>query len=126
MLKHCEYDQENKVIVWTITRTPSTAEGFTEAYAEIIKLAQSLPEKVFLFVDWKDAVIPPLRQAFFRPFVVEVLKHVRGIVRYNMANLEIRMQMRKDTINATLEDTRMYIYPSKEIALEAIHKGELR
>lgn len=126
MPKYCEYDKENKLIVWTIKNVPPTAEGFTEAYSEIIKLAQSLPEKVFLFVDWKDATIPPLTQAFFRPHVAEVLKHVRGIVRYNLINVEIRVQLRKDAINSSLEDARMYIYPSKEAALEAIHKGELR
>jgi hypothetical protein len=126
MSKYCSYDAENNFILWELKNTPYTAEAHAQAYLELIEVAKSLPKKPYILVDWTDFTPFGLNQDFYRPYVSELVKHIRGLVRCNVVRPDIRIALRKDAINSSLEDTRFFFYPSREAALEAIRNGEIK
>jgi hypothetical protein len=127
MYKYCEYDAENKVIIWSLKDTPPDFPSQEEAFAEIIALADSLPEKPYLLVDWTDFVLENKdRVDYYRKKNAELIKHVKGLVRFNVHDLNTRIELQKSLREKRLEDARFFLYSSKEAALEAIRKGEIK
>lgn len=101
-----------------------TGEVLTEFKEQYIETASQLPHKVYAISCWKDAKIPSDVGDFYAETLVEILKHVRGIVRYEATDFLTNVTIRTQTVRHRLQHSKSNIYPSKEAAIEAVRKLE--
>ncbi len=123
MGKYSYYDDKEKVIFTDISGLTQTKEITDEVIEEVIEIARSLPEKVFLVVNWKDAHLND--PDYYGKRVAELIPLIRGVVRYAATDIHTRIAIRTQTVKHHFQASRSFIFTSKEEAMAAIRSGEL-
>ena len=125
MGKYCRYDEVEKVIFVDLTGLKvETAQLVDEVVDEEIALAKTLPAKVFQLVCWKDVTMSPEATQRYGERLPDILKYMRGIVRYDATEVTTRIAIRSMTVTNNMQKAKAHIYASREEALAAIRKLE--
>jgi hypothetical protein len=124
MGKYMHYDPEQHVIMVDHTDQILTREVMAEVLQEYKETCAGLPQKVYVVVCWKNTKLSPDLGDYYATIVEEVLKYVKGIVRYEANDFLTTITIRAQTIRHNLQHSQSNIYPSKEAALEAVRKLE--
>jgi hypothetical protein len=115
------YDAENRVIcVDYVAGLVLTEAIFAQVVAEIEKINQTLPHKVFVIANVNGATVDAGLQRNYEKYYSATLQHARGILRYNVTNLLTQVTIRSATVTNHLQRNQSHIYPSKAAAVEAV------
>lgn len=125
MGQYSRYDAKENVIFTDLSGLVSGPEVVDSVIDEVIAIAGSLREKVFVVVSWQDAKMEPSLAEHYGQRVQELLNYVRGIVRYAATDIHTRIAIRTQTVKHNFQSSRSHIYSSKEEALSAIRNGEI-
>jgi hypothetical protein len=123
MGKYSYYDEKEGVIFTNLAGLESTREITDAVINEVIAIARSLPQKVFVVVNWQGARIND--PEYYGQRVAELMQYIRGVVRYSATDVHTRIAIRTQTIKRHLQASRSHIFNSKEEALAAIRSGLL-
>jgi hypothetical protein len=116
------YDPELRVIVTDASNLQhATMKDIDALFDELVRLAKSLPSKVYVLAHWKNA-------GFFDSSVADhygnrtadLLKHVRGVVRYAANDPITRAMVRSQMMKHLAEGTRSNFFETREEALDAV------
>lgn len=124
MAKYSYYDPQERVVFVDLTGLRADPAIVDEVIDEEISIAHTLPEKVFLVVCWKDVVMSPAATERYGQRLPELLKHVRGIVRYDATEVTTRIAIRSQTVVNNLQKAKAHLYSSKEEAIAAVRQLE--
>jgi len=118
------YDPKEKVIVADLTGLALSEPILRKMAAEVVQLAKSLSEKVFMISCWKVVKIDDNFGKYFPELTAELLRYTRGIVRYEATEVLTRANIRTQTVKHHHQNTQSHIYATREEALAAIRKLE--
>jgi hypothetical protein len=124
MGKYSDYDPKEKVIFSHSVDNELAAQNTDEYFDEVIEIARSLPQKVYLLVCWKGAKLTPDAIQNYNKRLPELLKHIRGIVRYEADDPVARIVIRSGTVVNNYQKAEAHIYKTKEEALAAVRRLE--
>jgi hypothetical protein len=124
MGKYANYDPQEDVIFFSFQTANITGPILKEGMTEVIAVTNGLPHKVFMVSDWQDVTLSPDAQAEYGRLTAELMRHIRGIVRYGANKLISRTLIRSETIKHQWQGTQSHIYPTKEEALAVVRKLE--
>ena len=124
MGKYSDYDPKENVIFSHAATRELSVESTNEYFDETIALARSLPQKVFLVVCWKDIKLTPEVAKQYSARLPELIKHVRGIVRYQAEDPLTRIVVRAETVIHNFQKAQAHIYATREEALAAVRRLE--
>lgn len=127
MGKYSYYDEKEDVIFTDITGIASVRSSVDTVIDEVIAIARSLPKRVFIVVCWQDVKMDAVTAQYYGERVADLLKnYVRGIVRYGANDVQTRINIRTETVRHHTQGSRSYLYPTKEEALAALRRGEVK
>lgn len=125
MGKYSNYDEKEGVILTDLTGLTSSRQTVDEVIDEVIQIADSLPQKTYLVACWKNLQLDKDTADYYGQRLIELLQHVRGIVRYEATDVITRIAIRAETVKHNLQGAKANIFANKEEALEAIRKGRV-
>jgi hypothetical protein len=119
------YDEENRVIcIDYVAGIILTEAIFSQVIAEIEKISQTLPHKVFVIANVNGATVDAGLQRNYEKYYSATLQFARGILRYNVTNLLTQVTIRAATVTNHLQRNQSHIYPTKAAAVEAVRLME--
>lgn len=118
------YDAKERVIFSHSTEAEPTVATTDAFFDETIEIAHRLPQKVFMIVSWKDTRMTPECAKRYNERLPELLKYIRGIVRYQADDRISRIYIRTATVIHNFQRSQAHIYASREEALAAVRKLE--
>src|SRR5690348_11509587 len=118
------YDPKENIIFADLTGLTLTEAVLTDMTNQVIQVAKTLPEKVFLVSCWKDVKLEQDFAKYFSELAKDLLHHVRGLIRYEVTEPLTRANVRTQTIRGHLQNTQSHIYANREEALIAVRKLE--
>ena len=118
------YDTTERVLLIDFTGVTLTSELLEQILHRIIDITKNLPHKVYALTCWKDAILPPEVSEQYGLTTAELLKYVRGIVRYESNIMLTNVTIRANTVRLHLQGSRSNLFSSKEEALAAIRELE--
>ena len=124
MGKYATYDSTEKVISTDLTGLIGTPQIVDEVMDEIIAVAKTLPEKVFMIVCWKDVKMDPVTSEHYGQRLPDLLNYLRGIIRYDATEITTRLAIRAKNIKYQTQNAKTHIYTSKEEALAVVRQME--
>lgn len=124
MGKYATYDPTEKVISTDLTGLIGTPQIVDEVMDEIIAVAKTLPEKVFMIVCWKDVKMDPVTSEHYGQRLPDLLNYLRGIIRYDATEITTRLAIRAKNIKYQTQNAKTHIYTSKEEALAVVRQME--
>jgi hypothetical protein len=124
MGKYSYYDEKENVIFSKASTDEVTSKSTDEYFDETIEIARNLPQKVFLVVCWKDTTLTPESAQQYSKRIPELLKYIRGIVRYEANDVVARILIRAETVKNNMQKAQPHIYATREEALAAVRKLE--
>jgi hypothetical protein len=124
MNRRISYDPKERVIFVDLTGLVATPQLVDEIVDEEIALAKTLTEKVFMVVCWKDVKMDPASSDRYGERLPELLKHFRGIVRYDASEITTRLAIRAKNMKQHTQNDKTHIYSSREEALAAVRHME--
>ena len=125
MSRFISYDKENDVLCADYTNvTLNDPILFDQIISELKDLADQLPQKVYLISCFQNTKIAPEIQENWGHYTQEIMKYVKGIVRYEANNFLVNIAIRTNTILSHHQGNHSHIYPSKEAALQAVRQLE--
>ncbi len=83
-------------------------------------IAGQLPHKVFSISNLRDVKISPDLQPIFAEYTAKLLKHVRGVIRYDANQLLTNVTIRTTTVTGNQQNMDSHLYPSRESAVAAV------
>jgi hypothetical protein len=125
MGKYSNYDPKEGVIFTDLTGLKSSRELTDEIVDEAIAIARNLPKKPWIVVCWKDVQMDQANAEHYGMRVKELMKYIRGVVRYEANEIHTRLFIRSQTVKHHLQGARTNIYPTRADALAAIRNGEV-
>ncbi len=123
-LKYCYYDPQERVIFNDFSGLTLSSDLLDKVTAEIILIAQSLPVKVYMITCWKDVTLKEDFNEAYRRHLPELLKYVKGALRYDVNTLMATVTIRSETVTQHLQNTRSFIFPNREAALAEVRRLE--
>lgn len=124
MGKKVYYDKEADVIVADFSGLTVNNEILEEIVTDTVAIAKTLNHKVFAVSCWHETKMGPEMAERFGQNCVELLKHLRGLVRYGVADPVTNITIRSTTLMTHLQGNNSYIYQTKEEALAAVRQRE--
>jgi hypothetical protein len=121
MGKYSNYDPTENVIASDFTGLHITSNLMVEIAQEAKDIAATLPTKVYILVCWENVELDMDKDDYGQQ-VAELLKHVKGIIRYGATNLLTNVTIRQQTVKRHLQNTQSHLYKTKAEALAALHK----
>jgi hypothetical protein len=123
MEKCCYYDKVEKVIFLNLACYLKKDSNL--AKQELISVVTSVPEKVYLLADWSGVKYKGRGEETYSNSVAELLKHVKGIVRYGLDDTYLRLKIRAENLKNDFQGSQPNIFATKEEALAAIREGKV-
>lgn len=125
MSDFCYYDPKEKVIFLHLSKIPNADTDPGLSFRTIIEIAKSLPEKVWLVVNWEGIKLNKDQAGDYGSRASAILPYIRGVVRYGLSDNVTRVQVRAETIKHDMNASRSNIFVTREEALAAIHNGQV-
>lgn len=120
-----KYDEQENIIHTDISGIVATIPIVDEVIDEVIELAGTLPSKVFMVVCWRKVKMANASVAtHYGNRLPGLLKHIRGIIRYDVSEVASRIVIRSETLKHNVQHSRSHIYATKEEALAAVRSLE--
>ena len=120
MYERYYYDQIEQVVWIDLSNLRLSQSALDELVAGLSKLAQSLPQKVYALVCWKDTLIPPQASEYYGLKSTELLQYFKGLIRYEATNPFTNITIRSQAVLTHTQGSKANFYPSKQAALEAV------
>jgi hypothetical protein len=121
---YSDYDPKEKVIFSHGAESEGASQNTVDYFDEVIDIAKSLPQKVYLVVCWKGTKLTPEAIQHYNSRLPELLKYIRGIVRYEADDPVARIVIRSGTVVNNYQKAAAHIYKTKEEALAAVRRLE--
>jgi hypothetical protein len=119
----CYYDEKEKVIFLHLLYYNGKAPD--AALKDLIAVITRVREKVYLLSDWSGMKYVGAGEDNYNRSVTELLKHVKGIVRYGLDDSYLRLKIRAENLKNDFQDSKINIFKTKEEALAAIREGKV-
>lgn len=124
MGKYANFDEGNNVIWADFSGLVVNRENFDAIIAETIGIAKELPFKVYAISYWHNTYMGPEMAEYFGEQCQILLQHLKGLVRYGVANPITNITIRSSTLMSHLQGNNSHIYATKEEALAAVRQRE--
>lgn len=116
------YDPQLEVIFIDYSGITLTKAMLEQVLEEVKKITNTLPKKVFVASCLQDTKFDLDLDEDFGQLTAELLRCVRGVIRYGVTDAFTNIKIRTSTVKKRLQGTQSHIYPTREAALEAIYK----
>jgi hypothetical protein len=102
--------------------TSADVDGMAEA---VIAMASGLAKRPYLLVCWRGALMDSEASRRYAARIGDLTAHVRAIVRYQALDAMNRVLIRTETIKRRLQNSRAFIFDTRQDALHAIRSGAI-
>jgi hypothetical protein len=117
------YDAVDGIIEVDLTNLHATAADIDVVFDGITALASGLPKPPYVLVCWLGASLEGQAPRRYGERIATLSRHVRAIVRYQMVDSMTRVVVRTETIKRRLQNSRAFIFETRQDALRAIRSG---
>lgn len=124
MKKYVTYDKANNILFAYYTNLTLTPQLFDQVITETSQWAAKLPKKVFFLACLQNTKVNAELQQVWGSYTLQLLEYVKGVVRYDANYMMTNVTIRINTVRYHTQGINSHIYPSSEVALEAIWKLE--
>jgi hypothetical protein len=122
MGKYSQFDPGENVIFTDATNAAHASRAtIDEIFDELIAIARARPEPVYVVACWKNAGFADRAVAeYYGQRTAELLKHVRGVVRYGADDPITRSFIRTESMKHRDEGVRSNLFETRADALAAV------
>lgn len=126
MGKYSHYDATENVILTDVTGiAAATRAVIDDIFDELNAIARSLREPVYVVACWKQVTFrDPAVAEYYGQRTGDLLKYVRGVVRYGADDPITRSYIRAQAMKHRAEGTRSNLFDSRAEALAAVRAME--
>ncbi len=118
------YDAQLEIIFIDYSGFTLTQAIMAQVLTEVIALSATLPRKVYVASCLKDTKFDPALNEEWGMLTTELLRYVRGVIRYGVSNAYAHITIRTSTVKNRLQGIQSHIYPTREEAIRAIRQLE--
>jgi hypothetical protein len=120
------YDPNEDVVWVDMTDTVLTSQAIDGFVNGVIELAATLSHKVYALICWKNVSVPSELANYYGEQSAKAAPFYLGFIRYEATNPYSNVIIRTQAVRThPIGSSNAQLYPSKEAALEAVHKLRL-
>lgn len=123
--RRLDYDPIDGVIDLDLSGLRATARDVDAIGDALIAMAAGLPHPPYVVACWRGTVLDAEAARRYPVRLVEVTGYVRAIVRYEAIDSFTRVLIRTETIKRRLQNSRAFIFDSRQDAMRAIRAGTI-
>jgi hypothetical protein len=123
--RRLDYNAVDGVIDLDLSGLRATAQDVDAIADAIIAMASGLPKPPYVVACWYGTILDADAARRYAERLTDVARHVRAIVRYQAVDSMIRVLIRTETIKRRLQNSRAFIFDSRQDALRAIRAGTI-
>jgi hypothetical protein len=125
MGKYSYFDFEENVVFVDIAGLSPNPSQWDEIMTDIHATLDRVKQTVYIVSCWRNVEIDLSSAQYYGECTKELLKRVRGIVRYDATEPLTRIYLIGEAIKHEMQGSRSHIYATKEEALKAIKLGKV-
>jgi hypothetical protein len=125
MGKYSYYDASEEVVFVNLSGLKPTRDLWDEIMSDIHATLDGVEQKVYLVSCWREVQMDLSSAQYYGECVKELLKRVRGIVRYEATEPLTRIYLISEAIKHEMQGSRSHIYNTKSEALKAIQSDKM-